>query len=137
MEAKGHAGDDQLTIRTKPIVVTKFEHEGEQYGCGDYAEGFLLAIMAVSSSRSILILNQMRTPTATGFCESLDERFQDMDGFLRRVMFVAGIRPIHHVGQGRAKTTQFLDVKLTSWMLLCGYCSCSLGLPFVCSFMCS
>ena len=27
-------------IRAKAIVVTKFEHKGEPYGCADYAEGF-------------------------------------------------------------------------------------------------
>lgn len=27
-------------IRAKPIIVTTFEHKGEPYGCGDYAEGF-------------------------------------------------------------------------------------------------
>ena len=32
--------DDEMKIPVKPIVLTKFEHKGEQYGCGDYAEGF-------------------------------------------------------------------------------------------------
>ena len=32
--------------------------------------------------------------------ERLDQRFQDMDGFLRRVELVAGVGPVHHVGQG-------------------------------------
>jgi hypothetical protein len=40
MEAKDHTGDNPITTRTKPIVVTKFKHMGEQFGCGDYAEGF-------------------------------------------------------------------------------------------------
>ena len=30
----------ETTISPMPIIVTKFEHKGEQYGCGDYAEGF-------------------------------------------------------------------------------------------------
>jgi hypothetical protein len=40
MEATSHVDDDPMKVKVKRIVVTKFEHKGEQYGCGDYAEGF-------------------------------------------------------------------------------------------------
>ena len=42
MKANGHSHvePEPALPETKPIIVTKFEHQGEQFGCGDYAEGF-------------------------------------------------------------------------------------------------